>query len=241
MSLRETRSGSSNNPKDALPGYSVEPSNLETFADLYSEGYSPTSSSSTIYSSDPPLLGEMPVPLRSVVPNALCPEFACNLPSDRDNDGLSRDVVRHPLSSESVSYVRHCMKIPRSCETLAPNVGDSRHSPPLGYFTVYVEHFNSGLSIPPAPLLVELLQNLGVSFSQLTPNALLYFFGFCHRVSVIDLVPSVELFHALFSARCTKPESDVYFQPRPKCRFLCKLRSYRGDWKSDFFFARDCG
>ncbi|XP_073059995.1 uncharacterized protein [Primulina eburnea] len=37
------------------------------------------------------------------------------------------------------------------------------------------------------------------------------------------------------------PESDIYFQPRPKCRFLRKLRSYRGDWKSDFFYAKYCG
>lgn len=94
--------------------------NLETFDDSYSDGYSPSSSSSTIHSSDPTPLDEMPV--------------------------------------------------------------------------------------PPPPLLVELLQNLGVSFSQLTPNALLYFIGFCHRVSAIDLVPSVELFHALFLARRFRPE-----------------------------------
>lgn len=110
-----------------------------------------------------------------------------------------------------------------------------------GYFTVYAEYFNSGLLIPPSPLLVELLQNLRVSFSQLTPNALLCFFGFCHRVSAIGLVPSVELFHALFSARCTKSESDIFFQPRPKCRFLRKLRSYRGDWKLNFFYVKDSG
>ncbi|KZV17125.1 hypothetical protein F511_19598 [Dorcoceras hygrometricum] len=115
------------------------------------------------------------------------------------------------------------------------------HEPPSGYFTTYLEYFSNGFSLPPHALLVGIVRSLGVSFSQLTPNAIIAFTWFHRRVSQIIIHVTLDLFHALFSARCTGPVSYIYFQPRLDFKFLSRIRSPRGSWKSDFSYFRDRG
>ncbi|KZV50238.1 hypothetical protein F511_03192, partial [Dorcoceras hygrometricum] len=103
------------------------------------------------------------------------------------------------------------------------------------------EHFSNGFSLPPNALLVEIVRSLGVSFSQLTPNAIIAFICFHHRVSQTRIPVTLDLFHALFSARCTGPGSYIYFQPRIDCKFLSHIRSPRASWKSHFLYVRDRG
>ncbi|KZV22120.1 hypothetical protein F511_11648 [Dorcoceras hygrometricum] len=115
------------------------------------------------------------------------------------------------------------------------------HEPPSGYFTTYLDYFSNGFSLPPNALLVEIVRSLGVSFSQLTPNAIVAFACFHRRMSEIRIPVTLDLFHALFSARCTGPGSYIYFQPRLDCKFLSRIRSPRGSWKSNFLYVRDRG
>ncbi|XP_073138390.1 uncharacterized protein [Henckelia pumila] len=229
MSLRESQTESNHSPDS------------ERYTEIELPVYSPSSGVGIVNLSNSVTLDVASASLQSLKPVDFNLEPDLGSSSESDSDGIPGETVSHPLSRESVSYVCRCKGIPRSCDIIVPCPGDSRHSPPAGFFTVYVEHLNSGFSIPPCPVLIGLIKSLGVSLSQLTPNALLYFFGFRHQVGAFELDPSLDLFHALFSARPTKPDSDIYFQPRPKCRFLRKLRSHRGAWKSDFFYAKDCG
>ncbi|KZV30210.1 hypothetical protein F511_42257 [Dorcoceras hygrometricum] len=83
------------------------------------------------------------------------------------------------------------------------------HEPPSGYFTTYLEYFSNGFSLPPHALLVEIVRSLGVSFSQLTPNAIIAFTCFHCRVSQIRIPVTLDLFHALFSARCMGPGKKI--------------------------------
>ncbi|KZV50237.1 hypothetical protein F511_03191, partial [Dorcoceras hygrometricum] len=103
------------------------------------------------------------------------------------------------------------------------------------------EHFSNGFSLPPNALLVEIVRSLGVSFSQLTPNAIIAFICFYRRVSKTRIPVTLDLFHALFSARCMGPDSYIYFQPRIDCKFLSRIHSPRGSWKSNFLYVRDRG
>ncbi|KZV06698.1 hypothetical protein F511_45821, partial [Dorcoceras hygrometricum] len=98
-----------------------------------------------------------------------------------------------------------------------------------------------GFSLPPNALLVEIVRSIGVSFSQLTPNAIVAFARFHRRMSEIRIPVTLDLFHALFSACCTGPGSYIYFQPRLDCKFLSRIRSPRGSWKSNFLYVRDRG
>lgn len=220
MALRETHFILLTSCKEISSDHTALPTNSELSDDLGSPGYSPSLSGATEHLDNLYPLAEMPLPLWSVAPNSLSLGAPSDSLNDPNSNGFLGGTVSFSLSCTDVSYVFCCKKILKSCDTITPNPDDSRHSPHVGYFTVYIEHLNSGFSIPPPPTLVKLIKSLGISLSQLTPNALLYFFGFCHQVSVIHMEPSLEFFHSLFSARRTKPESDIYFQPRPKCRFL---------------------
>ncbi|KZV47500.1 hypothetical protein F511_33341 [Dorcoceras hygrometricum] len=115
------------------------------------------------------------------------------------------------------------------------------HEPSSGYFTTYLDYFSNGFSLPPNGLLIEIVHILGVSFSQLTPNAIIAFMFFRRRVSQTRIPVTLDLFHALFSARCTGPGSYIYFQPRLDCKFLSRIRSPRGSSKSNFLYVRDRG
>ncbi|KZV41824.1 hypothetical protein F511_37374 [Dorcoceras hygrometricum] len=68
--------------------------------------------------------------------------------------------------------------------------------------------------LPPNALLIEIVRSLDVSFSQLTLNAIIAFTCFHRRVSQTRIPVTLDLFHALSSARCTGLGSYIYFQPR---------------------------
>ncbi|XP_073275600.1 uncharacterized protein [Primulina huaijiensis] len=151
--------------------------------------------------------------------------------------GHDKDV----LSGEDVGSLREVLGIPPECDIKVPRPRDECHNPPRGYFTLFLEYFTGGLLFPPQPLLVELVKSLGMSFSQLSPNAVIVYSAFCHKMQEIHMPLSVELFHSLFSVRRSKPDSHVYFQPRAKCKFLSRIPSPRSSWKSHFFYVKDCG
>ncbi|XP_073295147.1 uncharacterized protein [Primulina huaijiensis] len=145
------------------------------------------------------------------------------------------------LSGQDVGSLREVLGIPPECDIKVPGPQDDCHTPPLGYFTLFLEYFTGGLVFPLQPLLVELVKSLGMSFSQLTPNAVIVYSAFCHKMKEIHMPLSVELFHSLFSACRSKPDSHVYFQPRAKCKFLSRIPSPKSSWKSHFFYVKDCG
>ncbi|KZV16891.1 hypothetical protein F511_37843 [Dorcoceras hygrometricum] len=126
-------------------------------------------------------------------------------------------------------------------DIIIPKKGDMCHEPPSGYFTTYLDYFSNGFSLPPSALLIEIVRSLGVSFRQLTPNAIIAFICFRRRVSQTRIPVTLDLFHALFSAHCTGPGSYIYFQPKLDCKFLSRIRSPRGNWKSNFLYVRDRG
>ncbi|KAK6119716.1 hypothetical protein DH2020_046535 [Rehmannia glutinosa] len=73
---------------------------------------------------------------------------------------------------------------------------------------------SDGFNIPLRPLLVEVLRSVGLCLYQLTPNALMYFEGFCYRLKELGLLVSLESFHTLFSIRKMPNDSYFYFYPR---------------------------
>ncbi|XP_073067288.1 uncharacterized protein [Primulina eburnea] len=152
-------------------------------------------------------------------------------------DGNDKDA----LSGQDVEGLREVLGIPPECDVKVPGPRDDCHKPPPSYFTLFLEYFAGGLMFPPQPILVELVESLGISFSQLTPNAVIVYSAFCHKMREITMPLSVELFHSLFSARRSKPDSSVYFQPRANCKFLSRIPSPRSFWKSQFFYVKDCG
>ncbi|KAL9152345.1 hypothetical protein ABFS82_11G116200 [Erythranthe guttata] len=119
-----------------------------------------------------------------------------------------------------------------------PAKGHRLAEPPTGFFTVYVAHLSAGLTIPPHPLLIEICTDNGISMAQLTPSAILFFRGFCHRVEEIGLPLSVELFYALFSLM-RKNREFFYFCPRANCKFLIRSSTSWEDWTERFFYVRD--
>lgn len=147
----------------------------------------------------------------------------------------------HALSIEDVEDLREVIGIPPEYDIKVPGSRSDCHAPPSGYFTIFLEYFTSGLVFPPQPLLVELVSSLGMSFSQLTPNAITVYLAFCHKMREERLPLSVELFHSLFLPRRSKPDSFVYFCPRAECKFLSRIPCPRSFWKSQFFYVKDCG
>ncbi|XP_075478922.1 uncharacterized protein LOC142519778 [Primulina tabacum] len=145
------------------------------------------------------------------------------------------------MSDQDVGSLREVLGIPPECDIKVPRPQDDCHNPPPDYITLFLEYFTGGLMFPPQPLLVELVKSLGMSFSQLTPNAVIVYSAFCHKMKEIHMPLSVELFHSLFSTRTSKPDSHVYFQPRAKCKFLSRIPSPRSSWKSHFFYVKECG
>ncbi|XP_073014589.1 uncharacterized protein [Primulina eburnea] len=154
---------------------------------------------------------------------------------------LLGDDLGDALTSQDLESLREVLRIPSECDLKVPGPKHNCHDPPPGYFTIFLEHFTNGLVFPPQTLLVNLVDSFGISFSQLSPNALIVFTAFCHKVKGIQMPPSVELFHSLFSGCRSKPDSFIYFQPRPKCKFLSRIPSPKSFWKSQFFYAKDCG
>ncbi|KZV26510.1 hypothetical protein F511_07495 [Dorcoceras hygrometricum] len=162
--------------------------------------------------------------------------------SDPNSLDPSTTHIHHErLELENAHEVLRRLGLCVKSDIIIPKKGDMCHEPPSGYFTAYLEHFSNGFSLPPNALLVEIVRSLGVSFSQLTPNAIVAFACFHRRMSEIRIPVTLDLFHALFSARCTGPGSYIYFQPRLDCKFLSRIRSPSGSWKSNFLYIRDRG
>ncbi|KAL0313426.1 UNVERIFIED_CONTAM: hypothetical protein Sradi_5741900 [Sesamum radiatum] len=73
-------------------------------------------------------------------------------------------------------------------------------------------------TLPPLPLLVEIVKSVGLSISQFTPNACTFFLGFLHRFSELDLDPSFEAFHTPFFIKKVMNDSFFYFYPSNNCK-----------------------
>ncbi|KZV49068.1 hypothetical protein F511_11019 [Dorcoceras hygrometricum] len=127
--------------------------------------------------------------------------------SDPNSLDPSMTHIHHErLELENSHEVLRRLVLCAKSDIIIPKKGDMCHEPPSGYFTTYLDHFSNGFSLPPNALLVEIVRSLGVSFSQLTPNAIVAFACFHRRMSEIRIPVTLDLFHALFSARCTGPD-----------------------------------
>ncbi|KAK4392685.1 hypothetical protein Sango_2046300 [Sesamum angolense] len=120
-----------------------------------------------------------------------------------------------------------------------PRVGDRIRMPPLGYFTVYSAFFSSGFTLPPHPLLMDIIKEFGLCVSQFTPNTFTYFEGFLYRFRELGLPLTIESFFTFFSVRKAVNDSFFFFFPQSGCRFLDGSASSKGSWKEKFFFVRD--
>lgn len=108
-----------------------------------------------------------------------------NRPSSDDNLESSEPLGgddRDALTRQDIGSLREVLGIQLECDIKVPGPQDDCHNPPLGYFTLFLEHFTGGLLFPPQPLLVELVKSLGMSFSQLTPNAVMTYLAFSHKM-----------------------------------------------------------
>lgn len=124
-------------------------------------------------------------------------------------------------------------------EFILPSSGDRIRHPPSGFFTVYSVYFSSGFTLPPHPLLVDIIRHAGLCISQLTPNAFMFFLGFLHCFGELGLIPSLEAFHTLFVVKKVLQDSYFCFYPRSGCKFLEGCTSSWGPWKEIFFYIRD--
>ncbi|KAI3446711.1 hypothetical protein Pfo_003376 [Paulownia fortunei] len=140
------------------------------------------------------------------------------------------------LTADDLWLLREGLSLPSRYTFLLPRSGDRVTRPPGGFFTVYLAYFTSGFTIPPHPLLIEIMKSVGLSVSQLTPNDMLYFEGFLHRLGELELSVSLDAFHTLFTLRRVPHESFFYFYPRAGCRFLDSGPSNRGPWRERGFF-----
>ncbi|KAL0319785.1 UNVERIFIED_CONTAM: hypothetical protein Sradi_5240000 [Sesamum radiatum] len=120
-----------------------------------------------------------------------------------------------------------------------PKVGDRIRTPPSGFFTVYSSFFSSGFTLPPHPLLVDIIKESGLCVSQFTPNSFLYFEGFLYRFRELGLPLSFESFFTLFSVRKIANDSFFFFFPRNGCKFFEGSASSKGPWKEKFFYVKD--
>ncbi|XP_073295148.1 uncharacterized protein [Primulina huaijiensis] len=75
------------------------------------------------------------------------------------------------LSGQDVGSLREVLGIPPECDIKVPGPQDDCHTPPLGYFTLFLEYFTGGLVFPLQPLLVELVKSLGDRFDLATIRA----------------------------------------------------------------------
>ncbi|KAL0461400.1 UNVERIFIED_CONTAM: hypothetical protein Slati_0027600 [Sesamum latifolium] len=98
-------------------------------------------------------------------------------------------------------------------EFLLPSPGDRIKHPHLGFFMVYFVYFSLDFTLPPHPLLVEIVMSVGFSIRQFTPNAFTFFLGFLYRFSELDLDPSLETFHTLFSIKKVGNASLLFLPP----------------------------
>ncbi|KZV27182.1 hypothetical protein F511_24317 [Dorcoceras hygrometricum] len=148
--------------------------------------------------------------------------------SGPNNLDPSRTHIHHErLELENSHEVLRTLGLCAKSDIIIPKKGYMCHEPPSGYFTTYLDHFSNGFSLPPNDLLVEIVHSLGVSFSQFTSNAINAFICFRRLVSQTRIPVTLDLFHALFSARCTGPGSYIYFQPRIDCKKKIDLAEVR--------------
>ncbi|PIN25239.1 hypothetical protein CDL12_02015 [Handroanthus impetiginosus] len=102
------------------------------------------------------------------------------------------------LTVEELSVLSFRVHFPVSCRYVLPSPRARASNPPRGHFTVFTAYFGAGFTIPPDPLLVDVVRAYGLCLNQLTPNSFMYFSGFRHRFEELELPLSVESFQRLF-------------------------------------------
>ncbi|KAL0419120.1 UNVERIFIED_CONTAM: hypothetical protein Sradi_1325500 [Sesamum radiatum] len=143
------------------------------------------------------------------------------------------------LSLEEFDFLKKKVDPSSAFDFRLPRVGDRIRMPPPGYFTVYSAFFSSGFTLPPHPLLMDIIKKSGLCVSQFTPNSFTYFEGFLYRFRELGLPLTIESFFTLFSVRKVANDSFFFFFPRSGCRFLDGSASSKGPWKEKFFYVRD--
>lgn len=96
----------------------------------------------------------------------------------RESTFSSLDDISFVLSSSSVVSFLQKFSFPEGYEAIDPLPTDHAHHPSLGCLTVYAAQLASGLRFPLHPFLVQVLNVLGASPSQLLPNSFRMAVGF---------------------------------------------------------------
>ncbi|XP_073147970.1 uncharacterized protein [Henckelia pumila] len=121
------------------------------------------------------------------------PNSCDNSGSEESSGGVSERLLdESEILSPSKKFdlsSKNILKIPKN--------GDLCHEPPPGYFTVYLEYFNFGFSLPPHALLIEIVDSLGelVDPKSLIPagNALFKLnFDDCDKLSLAEVRACIE-------------------------------------------------
>ncbi|KAL0449024.1 UNVERIFIED_CONTAM: hypothetical protein Slati_1458800 [Sesamum latifolium] len=139
------------------------------------------------------------------------------------------------LSHEELVLIQRRIGLPSAHKFVLPSRGQRIREPPKGYFTVYAAYFGSGFSIPPHPLLVEVIRSYGLCISQFTPNSFMCFEAFRRRLREKGLPVTLSSCHAIWqvhrvcaSSFLTDDGRYFYFYPRMAGTIIEGLTSSRG-------------
>ncbi|PIN03566.1 hypothetical protein CDL12_23908 [Handroanthus impetiginosus] len=142
-----------------------------------------------------------------------------------DNEVMD-DISPTQLAVEELSVLSRRVRFPMDCRCVLPSSRAQASNPaPEGHFTVFTFYFRVGLTIPPDPLLVELVRTYGICLSQLIPNSFMYFTGFHYPFEEPRLPLSMEGFQSLFLMKKVPKELFFYFFPHLGCKFLGRVSS----------------
>ncbi|KAL0298917.1 UNVERIFIED_CONTAM: hypothetical protein Sradi_6551500 [Sesamum radiatum] len=73
------------------------------------------------------------------------------------------------LSLEEFDFLKKKVDLSSAFDFRLPRIEDRIRMPPSGYFTVYSAFFSSGFTLPPHPLLMDIIKESGLCVSQFTP------------------------------------------------------------------------
>ncbi|KAL2226897.1 UNVERIFIED_CONTAM: hypothetical protein Sindi_2048400 [Sesamum indicum] len=175
-------------------------------------------------------------------------------PSDNPSDDETPRYVRYQQSldnspwigivskvKQSISQIKEKYFIRHDFEVLIPRSFDRMHTPPVGFCTLSIGHFEAGLRLPLAPPVARILKGLRLNPMQLSPNSISHIVLFVIIMRAFDLDPSFDNFWSIYSFTTSTRSANrgfFYLTFRRQCRYLEPLKSNTGPWKDRFIFVR---
>ncbi|KAL2250015.1 UNVERIFIED_CONTAM: 8-hydroxygeraniol dehydrogenase [Sesamum indicum] len=175
-------------------------------------------------------------------------------PSNNPSDDETPRYVRYQQSldnspwigivskvKQSISQIKEKYFIPHDFEVLIPRSFDRMHTPPVGFCTLSIGHFEAGFRLPLAPPVARILKGLRLNPMQLSPNSISHIVLFVIIMRAFDLDPSFDNFWSIYSFTTSTRSTNrgfFYLTFRRQCRYLEPLKSNTGPWKDRFIFVR---